>query len=577
MNVFSFFILFEKRKGTERMSSVLEVVGGVAVLWVLLVGAVRLLEPWLARVLPRGVHVSASWCCIAVHSERVPSLLCTLRSPDSPPPDSATPDALEPFGDTVVDLADPANIAADASDDDDEDEDGEDDDALFAVDASRAMADAQQRPARRGCRARLLHVIYRLWRLFGLSARGWHKFYSVGAVVACVLGALVVAFLLVNPAVVLPRLSRALHTLLAPGSPAVPTPITPLTTATAVTTTTTNGPALQPLIPGLAFPLNHALLMVAAVALCGAFHELGHALAAAVQGYALHAVGVELYLLVVPKFYADIDGAVRAAPAAQRLRVFCAGVWHNLVMGAAALALTAALSTAFLDALYALPAQGPVVSDIPPASPMATAHLAPGDALVRVGSCPVSRAADWDACLARISRAQQAGSLPQGFCVPGTAPRSSSHLWSDHELETMLKRLFLFLFCVHFLISHALCVHPAWKERRGNPTVAQCCKSGYRGQGQCFAVTVCFLLFSSLHTFIFQPFFFSCLWLHRKVHLSRQLRLLPAVQNSFVWSRTLWWRMQQDGARYTGQDAALPTPAASVLPLSFLQAISSWT
>ena len=135
VNVFSFFILFEKRKGTERMSSVLEVVGGVAVLWVLLVGAVRLLEPWLARVLPRGVHVSASWCCIAVHSERVPSLLRTAHSPDSPPPDSATPDALEPFGDTVVDLADPANIAADASDDDDEDEDGEDDDALFAVDA----------------------------------------------------------------------------------------------------------------------------------------------------------------------------------------------------------------------------------------------------------------------------------------------------------------------------------------------------------------------------------------------------------------------------------------------------------
>ena len=487
------------------MSGVLGIVGGTAVLWLLLVGTVRLLQPWLSRVLPHSVRVSASWYCISVHSERVPSF---LRSPrcaapaTSPPPAATTPSVAELFGDTVVDLLDTASSAVSTVSDDDSDDD---DTAVFAADAQRAT---QQRPARRGCRARVLHIVYRLWRLFGLSARGWNKFYSVGAVVACTLGVLVLVFIFVNPAVALAYLSRMLRAAHSPAAAAAaaPTLSAPLVTDTATATATAAAaaagaaPTLQPVVPGLTFPLNRALLMVAAVALCGVFHELGHAFAAVVQGYALQAVGVELYLLVVPKFYADIDGAVQGAPAAQSLRVFCAGVWHNLVMGAAALALTAVLSTAFLDALYTPSAQGPVVTGIPPASPMAAARLALGDALVRVGTCPVSSAADWDACLTRLSHAQQAHTLPQGFCVPGTRARRPSHLWNDSELDAMLSRLLLFFKPLLLSrLSHPpffclFLVHPAWKEQRGSPTIAQCCKSGYNGYGQCFAVTVSSLL-----------------------------------------------------------------------------------
>ena len=430
------------------MSGALGIVGGAAVLWLLLVGAVRLLQPWLSRVLPPTVRVSASWCCISVHSERVPSFLRTSRCAAAA---ATTPGVSEPFGDTVVDLPDSASSAF--SDEDSEDDDDDDDAALFAADAQRTTAAAQQRHVRRGCRARVLHTVYRLWRLFGLGARGWNKFYSIGAVVACALGVLVLAFILVNPAVVLARLLRTLQAAHTPVSAAVHVPAAAAAAAVgAPAAAAAPAPVLQPLVPGLTFPLDRALLMVAAVAVCGVFHELGHALAAVVQGYALQAVGVELYLLVVPKFYADIDGAVQTAPPAHALRVFCAGVWHNLVTGAAALALTAVLSTAFLGALYTLPARGPVVTGIPPASPMAAAHVALGDALVRVGSCPVSSTADWDACIARIERAQQTGTVLQGFCVPGPHARAAGHLWNDSELDAMLRRLsFPFFFLTVFL------------------------------------------------------------------------------------------------------------------------------
>lgn len=482
------------------MSGALGIVGGAAVLWLLLVGAVRLLQPWLSRVLPPTVRVSASWCCISIHSERVPSFLRTSRCAVAA---ATTPGVSEPFGDTVVDLPDSASSAL--SDEDSEDDDDDDADAaLFAADTQRTTAAAQQRHVRRGCRARVLHTVYRLWRLFGLGARGWNKFYSIGAVVACALGVLVLAFILVNPAVVLARLLRTLQAAHTPVSAAVHVPAAAAAAAAAAVgapAAAAPAPVLQPLVPGLTFPLDRALLMVAAVAVCGVFHELGHALAAVVQGYALQAVGVELYLLVVPKFYADIDGAVQTAPPAHALRVFCAGVWHNLVTGAAALAFTAVLSTAFLGALYTLPARGPVVTGIPPASPMAAAHVALGDALVRVGSCPVSSTADWDACIARIERAQQTGTVLQGFCVPGPHARAAGHLWNDSELDAMLRRLsFPFFFspcsCSSCLSHNAflLCsrVHLAWKEQRGNPNVSQCCKRDYRGHGQCFVVTVCF-------------------------------------------------------------------------------------
>ena len=200
------------------MSGALGIVGGAAVLWLLLVGAVRLLQPWLSRVLPPTVRVSASWCCISVHSERVPSFLRTSRCAVAA---TTTPGLSEPFGDTIVDLPDSASSAV--SDEDSEDDD-DDDAALFAADAQRTTAAAQQRHVRRGCRARVLHTVYRLWRLCGLGARGWNKFYSIGAVVACALGVLVLAFILVNPAVVLARLLRTLQAAHTPVSAAVHVP-----------------------------------------------------------------------------------------------------------------------------------------------------------------------------------------------------------------------------------------------------------------------------------------------------------------------------------------------------------------
>ena len=82
-------------------------------------------------------------------------------------------------------------------------------------------------------------------------------------------------------------------------------------------------------------------------------------------------------------------------------------------------------------------------------APLVAAHVALGDALVRVGSCSVSSTADWDACIARIERAQQTGTVLQGFCVPGPHARAAGHLWNDSELDAMLRRLsfpFFFLF-----------------------------------------------------------------------------------------------------------------------------------
>lgn len=575
------------------MSGVLGIVGGTAVLWLLLVGAVRLLQPWLSRVLPHTVRVSASWYCISVHSERVPSF---LRSPRcaapaaSPPPAATTPSVAEPFGDTVVDLLDTASSAlSTVSDDDSDDDDDDDDTAVFAADAQRA---AQQRPARRGCRARVLHTVYRLWRLFGLSARGWNKFYSVGAVVACTLGVLVLFFIFVNPAVALAYLSRMLRTAHSPAAAtaAAATLSAPLVTDTATATAAAGAaPTLQPVVPGLTFPLNRALLMVAAVALCGVFHELGHALAAVVQGYALQAVGVELYLLVVPKFYADIDGAVQGAPAAQSLRVFCAGVWHNLVMGAAAFALTAVLSTAFLDALYTPSAQGPVVTGIPPASPMAAARLALGDALVRVGTCPVSSAADWDACLARLSHAQQARTLPQGFCVPGTRARRPSHLWNDKELDAMLSRLLsFFLSSLLSRLSHhppffvcSLCIQRG-RSSVGIPPLPSAAKAATTDMGSASpSQSVPSLPCCCQHT---PPFFFFhwfllhlILWHNRSGRLWKRVKVYPTAQSSSVWSHTLLWHTRLAGVLHTGQSAALPTPAASASFLCSRKASSLWT
>lgn len=154
--------------------------------------------------------------------------------------------------------------------------------------------------------------------------------------------------------------------------------------------------------------------------------------------------------MLVPGAFVHLD-LDESAAAHKRLRIYSAGAWHNAALAAACHALKRALPWV-LWPLYAYPTGSAYVSWIAPHSPL-HAHLAEGDAVVALDSCPVTLpsplsharagADGWGGCLRDVARVGLVRAAPEaadsrelgeglgdggylrGYCVDGSVWRDA--------------------------------------------------------------------------------------------------------------------------------------------------------
>ncbi|XP_062510663.1 membrane-bound transcription factor site-2 protease-like isoform X2 [Corticium candelabrum] len=165
-------------------------------------------------------------------------------------------------------------------------------------------------------------------------------------------------------------------------------------------------PLLVPVLPGVNLPWSQLVYFLVTIAVSGVLHELGHAVAAVSEN--VHIDGVGLFFFVMyPGAFVDLHTQhVTTLNSIQKLRIFCAGVWHNVI-----------IVFVCLLALYCLPwilfplftsTQGAVVNGISKNSPVYN-NLVVGSVILSVDGQSVHSKADWMALLSKISQ--------HGFCA----------------------------------------------------------------------------------------------------------------------------------------------------------------
>lgn len=92
---------------------------------------------------------------------------------------------------------------------------------------------------------------------------------------------------------------------------------------------TSTSQIIIPAIPGVTLPLDHLPYFVIALAACAIVHEAGHAIAACVEKVSVRSVGIML-MGFFPGAFVNIDDMTNVSPRS-RLRIICAGVWHNAI------------------------------------------------------------------------------------------------------------------------------------------------------------------------------------------------------------------------------------------------------
>jgi S2P endopeptidase len=89
---------------------------------------------------------------------------------------------------------------------------------------------------------------------------------------------------------------------------------------------------IQPIIPGVNVPLEQMPHFFFALLLCTIFHEFGHAIAASAEQIRVNGCGYFLFLLY-PGAYVDLhQEQLQMISAVRQLRIYCAGVFHNMVL-----------------------------------------------------------------------------------------------------------------------------------------------------------------------------------------------------------------------------------------------------
>ncbi|KER18292.1 hypothetical protein T265_12321 [Opisthorchis viverrini] len=85
-------------------------------------------------------------------------------------------------------------------------------------------------------------------------------------------------------------------------------------------------------MPGVNLPISHVGFYMLTLLLCAFLHEAGHAMAALRERVRLHGFGVFLFGFY-PGAYVDLNTAdLQSLKPLGQLRVYCAGVWHNVII-----------------------------------------------------------------------------------------------------------------------------------------------------------------------------------------------------------------------------------------------------
>ncbi|XP_068633948.1 membrane-bound transcription factor site-2 protease [Battus philenor] len=159
-----------------------------------------------------------------------------------------------------------------------------------------------------------------------------------------------------------------------------------------------NMPEIKGVLPGVNIPASDFWVYFLAIGMSSVFHELGHALAAAQEDVPLLAVGVYVFAIIPIAFVQLNTEHLNSLAITKRLKIYCAGVWHNI-----ALAFTAMLLFFSAPILFSIAYEtdiGVKIVDITEGSPLKEVRgFNVGDVVTSINGCTIKNANDWLYCL----------------------------------------------------------------------------------------------------------------------------------------------------------------------------------
>lgn len=88
---------------------------------------------------------------------------------------------------------------------------------------------------------------------------------------------------------------------------------------------------IQPMIPGISFPMKYLINLLLCTFVVVLVHEFGHTIAASMENIRIKAVGIFVNV-ILPGAYVSLDEeSINQLSTISKLRIICGGIWYNIV------------------------------------------------------------------------------------------------------------------------------------------------------------------------------------------------------------------------------------------------------
>ncbi|XP_028655271.1 membrane-bound transcription factor site-2 protease [Erpetoichthys calabaricus] len=172
-----------------------------------------------------------------------------------------------------------------------------------------------------------------------------------------------------------------------------------------------NEQMLQVVVPGVNLPVSQMAYFFVAILISGVIHEIGHGVAAIREQVRFNGFGMFIFIIYPGAFVDLFTTHLQLISPVQQLRIFCAGVWHNFILGLAALVFLLLLPVFLLPFYYT--GAGALITEVIEDSPASGPRgLFVGDLVTQLEDCRVVSVEDWHSCMKEIIYRPQTG-----YCV----------------------------------------------------------------------------------------------------------------------------------------------------------------
>lgn len=166
---------------------------------------------------------------------------------------------------------------------------------------------------------------------------------------------------------------------------------------TQLTNESTKSFTMEPIIIGVNIPFNQIWYYCITIIFCSIVHELGHALAAVCEDVQILGVGANVVFIMTMAYVQLKTEALNSLNTLKKLRVLCAGIWHNL-FSAFILYVCFISLPSFFSPLYSV--NIPTITHVVPGSPLyGERGLNNKDQILKINNCNVDSTDDWYQCL----------------------------------------------------------------------------------------------------------------------------------------------------------------------------------